>query len=170
MAAIMLQTNPSFYTKLSGKISLLLQIHMKESIGCRDYCIAHHDDKTWFLPACRYHIILLENVEELLKKLIHFASPISTWTVCIHYSKIDSVEKSIAKSGQVFDNVRRAVDFNHWNKGVDRMPSIAKKDFRGKSSESINSAPFKRQKLPRLVVQCLQNEMKKLKSLTLNWK
>ena len=35
--------------------------------------------------------------------------------------------KVIAKSGQVFDNVQRAVDFNHRNKGVDRMPSIAKK-------------------------------------------
>ena len=27
----------------------------------------------------------------------------------------------------MFDNVQRAVDFNHINKGVDRMPSIAKK-------------------------------------------
>ena len=33
----------------------------------------------------------------------------------------------IAKSGQVFDNVQRAVDFNHRNKWVDRMPNIAKK-------------------------------------------
>ena len=33
----------------------------------------------------------------------------------------------IAKSGQVFDNVQGAVDFSHRNKGVDRMPSIAKK-------------------------------------------
>ena len=29
--------------------------------------------------------------------------------------------------GQVFDNVQRAVDFNQRNKGMDRMPSIAKK-------------------------------------------
>ena len=35
--------------------------------------------------------------------------------------------KVIAESGQVFDNVQRAVDFNNRNKGVDRMPSIAKK-------------------------------------------
>ena len=27
----------------------------------------------------------------------------------------------------MFDNVQRAVDFNHRNKGVDRIPSIAKK-------------------------------------------
>ena len=35
--------------------------------------------------------------------------------------------KVVAKSGQVFDNVQRAVDFNHRNKGVDRMPSTAEK-------------------------------------------
>ena len=29
----------------------------------------------------------------------------------------------------MFDNVQRAVDFNHRKKGVDRMPSIAKKRF-----------------------------------------
>ena len=45
----------------------------------------------------------------------------------MHYSSIDSVEKVFSKSGQVFDNVQRAVDFNHRNKGVDRMPSNAKK-------------------------------------------
>ena len=27
----------------------------------------------------------------------------------------------------MFDNVQRAVDFNHRNKGLDRMPNIAKK-------------------------------------------
>ena len=35
--------------------------------------------------------------------------------------------KVIAKSGQMFDNVQRAVDFNQRNTGVERMPSIAKK-------------------------------------------
>ena len=28
----------------------------------------------------------------------------------------------------MFDNVQRAIDFNHINKGVDRTPSIAKKE------------------------------------------
>ena len=50
--------------------------------------------------------------------------------------------KFIAKSGQVFDNVQRAVDFIQRNKGVDRMASIAKKE----STKSIYSAPSKRQK------------------------
>ena len=35
--------------------------------------------------------------------------------------------KIIAKSGNVFDNVQRAISFNQRNRGVDRMPSIGKK-------------------------------------------
>ena len=55
--------------------------------------------------------------------------------------------KVFAKSGQAFDKVQRAVDFNHRNMGVDRMPTIAKKsDSCGKTFKSIDSAPFKKTK------------------------
>ena len=127
MAAIMLQTIFSIYTKSSEK-SLFISAYTYENYNvCTDYCIGHHDDKTCFSPACKCHFILLGNVEELLKKLDTF---------CFTYQQVDCLYtkfkyrfsgKSIAKSGQVFDNVQRAVDFNHRNKGVDRMPGFAKK-------------------------------------------
>ena len=127
MAAIMLQTIPSFYTKLSEKSLFFPANTYEKYFNCKDYCIAHHDDKTCFLPSCKYHLLLLGNFQELLKKLDTF---------CFIYQHVDCLYtlfkyrfsgKVIAKSGQVFDNVQRAVDFNHRNKGVDRMPSIAKK-------------------------------------------
>ena len=127
MAAIMLQTIPSFYTKLS-KRSLFISANTYEKyIICKDYCIPHHDDKTCFLPSCKYHILLLANVEELLKRLDTF---------CYTYQHVDCLftlfkyrfsGNVIAKSGKVFDNVQQADDFNQRNKGVDRKPSIAKK-------------------------------------------
>ena len=95
MAAIMLQSIPSFYKNNSDKISFFSANTYEKNIVCKDYCIAHHDDKTCFLPACKYHIILLGNVEELLK--IHFASPINTWTVCIRCSSIDSVGRLLQR-------------------------------------------------------------------------
>ena len=127
MAAIMLQAKPSFYTKLSEKSLLISANTYEKFLVCKDYCIAHHDDKTCFLPACKYHILLIGNVEELLKNLDTF---------CFTYQHVDCLYtlfkyrfsgKVVAKSGQVFDNVQRAVDFNQRNKGVNRMPSIAKK-------------------------------------------
>ena len=127
MAAIMLQTIPRFYAKVSEKSLFISATTFEKYIVCKNYCIAHHDDKTCFLPACKYHILLLGNVEELLKKLDTF---------CFTYQHVDCLYtvfkyrfsgKVVAKSGQVFDIMQRAVDFNHRNKGVDRMPSIAKK-------------------------------------------
>ena len=127
MAAIMLQTIPSFYTKISEKNPFIYANTYKKCIVCKDYCLAHHNDKTCFLPTGKCRIILLGNVQQLLKNLDTF---------CFTYQHVDCLyklfkyrfsEKVIAKSGQVFDSVQRAVDFNRRNKGVDRMPSIAKK-------------------------------------------
>ena len=168
MAAIMLPTIPSFYPTISERSLFISAYTYVKHIVCTVYCIAHHDDKTCFLPACKYHFILLGNVEELLKKLDTF---------CFTYQHVDCLYtllkcwfsgKVIAKSGQVFDNVQRPVDFNHRNKGEDRMPSIAKKVSWGKSSKSIFSAPFERQKQSQPVAQCLQKEPKRLKRLNLN--
>ena len=127
MAAIMLQSNHSFYAKISEKSLFISATTYEKYIVCKDNCIAHHNEKTCFLPSCKYHIVLLGNVQELLRKLDTF---------CFTYQHVDCLYtlfkyrfsgKIIAKSGPVFDNVQRAVDFNHRNKGVDRMPSIAKK-------------------------------------------
>ena len=127
MAAIMLQTISSFYAKNSEKSLFISATTFEKYIVCKDYCIAHHNEKTCFLPACKNHIVLLGNVQELLKKLDTF---------CFTYQQVDCLYKLfkyrfsgkvIAKSRQVFDNVQRAFDFNHRNKGSDRIPSIAKK-------------------------------------------
>ena len=123
----MLQTIPSFYVKILEKSLFISATTYEKYFVCKDYCIAHHNEKTCFLPACKYHFVLLGNVQELLKKLDTF---------CFTHQHVDCLYtlfknrfsgKVIAKSGEMFDNVQRAVDFNHRNKGVDRMPSIAKK-------------------------------------------
>ena len=133
----MLQSIPSFYTKISEKSLFISANTYEKCIVCKDYCIAHHDDKTCFLPSCKYHIILLGNVEKLLKKLDTF---------CFTYQHVDCLYtlfkyrfsgNVIAKSGQVFDNVQRAVDFNERNKGVDRMPSNAKETVEEKVEKAF---------------------------------
>ena len=127
MAAIMLQTVPSFNAKISEKSLFNSATTYEKYIVCEDYCIAHHNEKTCFLPACKYHIVLLGNVQELLKKLDTFCFTYQHVGCLYTLFKYRISGRVIAKSGQVFDNVQRAVDFNQRNKGVDRMPSIAKK-------------------------------------------
>ena len=127
MAAIMLQSIPSFYAKISEKSLFISATTYERYIVCKDYCIAHHNEKTCFLPACKYHIVLLGNVQELLKKLDSFYFTYQHVDYLYTLFKYRFSGKVIAKSGQVFDNVQRAVELNHRNKGADRMPSIAKK-------------------------------------------
>ena len=126
MATIMLQTIPSLYTKISGKSLFTSANTFEKYIVCKDYCIAHHENKTCFLPCCKYHILLLGNVEELLKKLDSFSFTYQHVDCLYTLFKYRFGGKITAKSGQVFDNVQQAVDFNKKNKGVDRMPGIAK--------------------------------------------
>ena len=71
--------------------------------------------------------MLLGNVQELLKKLDTFCFTYQHADCLYTLSKYQFSGKVVAKIGQVFNNVQGAVDFNHRNKGVDRMPSIAKK-------------------------------------------
>ena len=142
----MLQSISSFYAKISEKGLFISATTYGKNIVCKDYCIAHHNEKTCFLPACKYYIVLLGNVQELLKKMDTF---------CFTYQQVDCLYtlfkyqfsgKVIAKSGQVFDNVQQAVDFNHRNKGVDRMPSIAKKRLLRKKYKKHLFSSFQKRK------------------------
>ena len=146
MAAIMLQSIPSFYTKFLEKSLFISASSFEKYIVCKDYCIAHHDDKTCFLPSCKYHILLLGNVEELLKKLDTFC--FTYQHVDCHYTlfKYRFKGKVFAKSGQVFDNVQRAVDFDQRSKGADRMPIIAKKRFLRKKYKKRLFSSFQKTK------------------------
>ena len=159
----MLQTIPSFYGNFSEKSLSISATTYEKDIVCRNFCIAHHNEKTCFLPACKYHILLLGNVQELLKKLDTF---------CFTYHYVDCLYtlfkyrfsgKNIAKSGQVFDNVQRAVDFNHRNKGVDRMPSIAKKRHLRKKYKKHLFSSFQKTKTTQTSGSVLAERIEKVK-------
>ena len=138
--------SPAFTRKFQKKSLLISGSTYEKYIVCTDYCIAHHNDKTCFLPACKNHIILLGNVEELLNKL---------HTICFTYQHVDCLytlfkygfsRKGIANSGQVFDNKQRAVEFNHRTKGVNRMRCIAKKKLLRKKFKKHFFSSFEKTK------------------------
>ena len=123
----MLQVVPRFFSNYS-KNSLFNSANTYEKyIASKEYCVARHNDNICFRPNCRYHIILIGNIKELLHKLHKF---------CFIYQHVDCLftlfkyrfsGKVVVKSGQVFDNLQRAVHFNQQNRGVEGMPGIAKK-------------------------------------------
>ena len=164
MAAIMLQSIPSFYAKISEKNLFFSATTYEKYNVCKDYCIAHHNEKSGFLTACKYHIVLLGDVQELLKKLDSF---------CFTYQHVDCLYtlfkyrfggNVVAKSGQVFDNGQRAVDFNHRNKGVDKMPSIAKKRLLRKKYKKHLFSSFQKTKTTHTIVSVFAERSEKVKN------
>ena len=98
------------------------------------------------LPDWRYHIILIGNFKELLQKLNAF---------CFNYQHVDCLYtlfkyrvsgKIVLKSGQLFDNLQKAVYFNQQNRGVHRMPSIAKKRLLRKKHQKHLLSSFQKTK------------------------
>ena len=159
----MLQTIPSFYVKISEKCLFISAKTNEKHNFCTDYCIAHHDNKTCSLAACKYHIILLGEIEELLHKLDTF---------CFTYQHVDCLHtlfkfrfsgKFIAKSGNVFDNVQRAISFNQRNKGLDKMPSIAKKRLLRKKFKQHFMSALQKNKSTRTSVSVFAERIEKVK-------
>ena len=128
MAAVKMQPILSFHANVPKK-SLFVSVDTYEKyFAPKDYCIAHHGDKLWFLPNCRYNYLLLGDTDELRQKLDAF---------CFTYQHVDCLfrlfkcrfsGKTVAKCGQVFDILQKAVEYNQRNRELDKMPSNAKKD------------------------------------------
>ena len=78
---------------------------------------------------------------------MHSVSTTNMWSFCILFSSTDSVAKKVLKSRQHFDNVQMAVNFNQQNRGLDRIPSIAKKGLLGKKYRKHLLSSFPKTKL-----------------------
>ena len=63
----------------------------------------------------------------------------------------------------MFDNVQRAVDFNHRNKEVDRMPSIAKKRLLRKKFKKHLFSSFQKTKTTQTSGSVFAERIEKLK-------
>ena len=164
MAAVLLQVIYSVCTNYS-KNSLLVFANTNEKyFVSQEYCIGRHDNKMCFLPNCRYNIILIATIKELLPILDAF---------CFNYQHVDCLYTPLkyrfigeiaVKAGQLFDNVQRVFHFNHQNRGLDRMSSIARKRLLNKKYKNICLAPSKSPNQRKLVDQSLQTELNELKN------
>ena len=126
MEVVMLRVIPSFIQIIQKAASLILQTHMKKFVVRKVYCIARHDDKMCFLPTCSYNVIFLGNIKELLQILDAFFFNYHHVDCPYTLFKYRFSGKNCVRSGQLFDNLQRAIQFNHHKRGVERMPSIAK--------------------------------------------
>ena len=111
----MLQVIYIFYTICPKNYLFVSANTYEKHIVKKENCIVHHDVKMCFFPNFRYHILLKGDIKDLLQKLEAF---------CFNYQHVDSLyiifknrffARNVVNSGQLFDNVQRAVHFNHKN-------------------------------------------------------
>ena len=94
----------------------------------------------------------MKKFEELLKKLDTFCSPINTWTVCINFSSIHSVEKFLQKVDNCLNLCNDLLIIITETRERTECRALQKRDFCGKSLKSIFDKPNRR----KLVDQSLQ--------------
>ena len=93
MAAILLQTIPSLYAKISERVSSFLQVHMKNTLFVKTTASPITTTRRVFYPRANFTLYYLEKLKNYNRSWLYFAPPINPWTVCTHYSSIESVEK-----------------------------------------------------------------------------
>ena len=116
-----------------------------------------------FLPICRFHIILIGNIKELLQKLDAFCSNYKHVDCLYTLFKYRFSGKIVLKSGQLFDNLQRAVHFNQQNRGVDRMPSIAKKRLLRKKYKKQLLSSFQKTKWTQISGSVFEDRIEQVK-------
>ena len=92
MKAILLQTIPSFYAKISEKVSLFLQRLMKNTLFVMTTASPITTIRRVFYPLVNITLYYSEKLRNCYINWIHFVSPIDTWTVFITCSSTDSAE------------------------------------------------------------------------------
>ena len=129
MAAAMCQALPSFYSDYCKKMLFISfsSYFYEKYIVTHDYCVTTHNSLCP-LENCKFHLVLIgiifSQIFQRLDKYVYIYQEIDCpYTLFKHrfYSSI------VTSSGELFNQLRRAVQHNLRRKGAKKMPSIAKK-------------------------------------------
>ena len=168
MAAVMLKKNLSFYTNFSKNRFFNSASTFGKYFVSKEYCITRHDDRMCFLPNCRYQNILMGNIKELLQKLDAFCFKYQHVNCLYNLFKYRFSGKIVVKCGQIFDKMQRAVHFNQQNRGIDTMPSIAKKRLLRKKYKKHLLSSFRKTKSTQTSGPFFADRIEQVKKTNLN--
>ena len=129
MAAVLLQVIPSFFQKFSETSLFTSTDDYEKFLVYRDHCVAAHYPAFCYLKNCKFHLLLIadKDLVELLVKVDRVCSTYQHVDCFYTLFKFRFSGNVLEKNGEIFDSVERAVLFNKLKKGVDKMPTIAKK-------------------------------------------
>ena len=130
----------------SRSISFISANIYEKYVLSKENCNGRHDDKMCFLNNCRYHIILIGDIKELLKNSMHSVSTTNTWSVCIHFSSTDSVAKMLSRVDKSLIMCRGLYISTTKTEAWTESPASQNRDSLGKSTEKYLLIPFQETK------------------------
>ena len=129
MAAAMCQALPSFYSDYCKK-SLFISVSSdfyEKYLVTQDYCVNTHNSLC-SLENCKFHLVLigisLSQIFQRLDKYVYIYQEIDCLYTLFKHRLYSSI---VTSSGEMFNQLRRAVQHNLRWRGAEKMPSIAKK-------------------------------------------
>ena len=126
MAAVMIQLIPSFNADCSKNNRFFLQLHIKITFYLKVTVLLIMMTSCAFSPNCRYHILLIGDIDELLHKLDAFCCTYQQ-VYSITYSSTDSVEKLVPRVDKCLILCKGQSSLTKENREVDKIPSSANK-------------------------------------------
>ena len=129
MAAAMCQALPSFYSEYCQK-SLFISISSnfyEKYIVTNYFCVSTHNSY-FSLENCKFHILLIDSsFDQILQRLCNFHFTYQIIDCLYTLNKYRFYSNVISSTGEVFNQLDRAVHHNLKWKGAEKIPSIAKK-------------------------------------------
>ena len=131
-------SNSHFFLQIINKNSLFSSANTYEKyIVSKENCIARHDHKMCFLPNCRYHIILIGNIKELLQKLDAFCFNYQHMDCLYTFSSTTSVAKLLSRVDKALIICRGQFISTSKTEEWTECPASRKRDFRGKKTKNV---------------------------------
>ena len=169
MAAIMLQTIPSFHAKISQRNFFILATTYEKTMFLKTTASPVTTIRRVLYPRVNITWYYLEKLRNCYINWIHFVSPINTWTVFIPCSSTDSAEKLLRRVEMFLTMCREQSPLTKETEEWTKCRVLQKRGSWEKCFNNISWVLSKRKNPRRPVVQCLQKELKKSKKLNLNW-
>ena len=131
MAAAMCQALPSFYSEYCQK-SLFISVSSDFTKNIlrkvtNNFCVSTHNSYC-SLENCKFHVLLIDSsFDQILQRLgnFHFTYQIIDCLYTLYKYRFYS--NVISSTGEVFNQLDRAVHHNLKWKGAEKLPTVAKK-------------------------------------------
>ena len=129
MAGAMMNMLPNYFNVyINNALFLYLDCDYSKYITTEEYAVSQHDSTFCRYDDCKYHVILIGDVEKILQQLqshrFHYLWGDCFYAIC---KFLIFNGKQVIRVGGVIDEVHQAIRYNRMHPHMESQPSIIRK-------------------------------------------